>query len=91
MPIYVYGCDDKRHPTVEVVRGREEVIQTLCPLCGRTMHRIPQLFGFSVPFTDPGLRRTRDIHQYNLERYKKNKARREANEQAHRYASERKR
>lgn len=48
MPTYVYGCQDKQHPRVEVRHGREEVILTLCPTCGKAMHRIPQAARFYI-------------------------------------------
>ena len=50
MPVYVYGCEDKKHGRVDVVHGMTEIVMVACPVCGAKMHRIPQTFrwGFSA-------------------------------------------
>jgi hypothetical protein len=45
MPVYVYGCNEKNHPRVEVVHGIDEDPAVLCE-CGAVMHRVPQLFSW---------------------------------------------
>ena len=44
MPVYVYGCSNKEHPTVEKTHGMQEEVIILCKVCGEQMHRIPQPF-----------------------------------------------
>lgn len=49
MPTYIYGCDNKDHPRVEVKHGINDSFIMECAVCGEHLHRVPQpfLFGFS--------------------------------------------
>jgi len=87
--IYVYGCNDKNHPTVEVSHGMKEVITSLsCSVCGQPMHKIPQVFNAHFPNADSGIRNAKEITSYLKEKRNKNKARVEAGEYSRRKAQE---
>lgn len=86
--IYVYGCKDRNHPTVEVSHGMKEVIHLSCSVCGQPMHKIPQAFNAHFPNADSGIRNAKEITSYLKEKRNKNKARVEAGEYSRRKAQE---
>jgi len=86
--IYVYGCNDKNHPTVEVSHGMKEVINLSCSVCDQPMHKIPQAFNAHFPNADSGIRNAKEITSYLKEKRNKNKARVEAGEYSRRKAQE---
>jgi len=88
-PLYVYGCENKDHPTKEIRHGIKEVIQSLlCDMCGQPMKRIPQVVNASFPNADSGIRNAKEITSFLVERRNKNKARMEAREYTKRKAQE---
>lgn len=86
--IYVYGCSDKSHPTVEVHHGMKEVVHLSCKVCGQPLHKIPQVFNANFPDADSGVRNAKEVTSFLVERRNKNKARMEAREYSKRKAQE---
>lgn len=78
MPTYVYRCDNDH---------RQEITHTMsfgghfvCPKCGKSMKRVPQVVKFAFAIMDAGQKNAKEINSYLEEKYKNNKARREANQ-----------
>ena len=86
--IYVYGCKDRKHPTVEVSHSMKEVVHLSCSICGQPMHKIPQVIQAFFPNADSGIRNARDVTNFLVEKRNKNKTRIEASEYTHRKANE---
>ena len=86
--IYVYGCVNKNHPTVEVSHAMKEVVKLSCDVCGQPMHKIPQAFNAHFPNADSGVRNAKEITSFLIEKRNKNKARIEASEYSRRKAKE---
>jgi hypothetical protein len=48
MPLYVYGCNHKDHPRVEVEHSVNYPYLERCAVCGGILHRVPQRFQWGV-------------------------------------------
>ena len=47
MPVYVYACKEKEHPTIEITHGYHDDPVITCDACDEVMHRRPQSFRFT--------------------------------------------
>ncbi len=48
MAQYIYGCDHKEHPRVNIVHGMFEAPILECEVCGGRLHKIPTPFRWGV-------------------------------------------
>ena len=86
MPTYVYRCEN----------GHEQINQHsmsyaghfVCPMCGKSMARVPQAVNFSMKIMDAGQRNAKEINAHLEEKYRNNKERRESNEFEYRKGQE---
>lgn len=81
MPTYVYRCPLGH--TQEIAHSMKGEFHFVCPMCGKSLARVPQAVNFSMKIMDSGQRKAKEINGYLEEKYRNNKERREANQVEH--------